>query len=535
MLEESRKRRQAILDKHRGSQSVQASEGTPAPSTAVSTPQSEVKEAQPQSQQPFSLVKTATYTTDVAPDGSANAQDASAAEFDPDADRAQELERLEQRRQVAPPPANHPAEPPLSKSNEEFQEIEVTDDEDEDDMDMFALSDDDDASKSDAKPKKTKIIRVPLRGASVATSAVKATAAPISDPAAASMANLSSNWDDNDGYLRTILGETLDERYQISAVLGKGMFASVVRARDLRSDGRHVAIKIVRVQESMYRAGLKEVAMLRKLNAADPDDRKHVVRLERHFDYKGHLCMVFESLGMNLRDVVRRYGRDVGLNLQAVRVYAHQLLLALSHLAKNEVMHADIKPDNVLVNDAKTTLKVCDLGSASYVSEMEITPYLVSRFYRAPEIILGQPYDCAIDVWSTACTIYELATGKILFPGRTNNHMLLLMQEARGRFTAKQLRKSQFGEQHFDDTNAFLGVETDKSTGKETVRRVMIGKPSADVRSRLLPPDAAKGLKPEEVKATNALIDLLERCLELDPAKRISAKDALGHAFFANI
>lgn len=532
MLEESRKRRQAILDKHRGSQSVQASEGTPAPSTAASTPQSEVKEAQPPSQQPFSLVKTATNTTDVAADGSANALDASAAELDPDADRAQELKRLEQRRRVAPT-VPHPSK---SSEQQEFQEIEVTDDEDDDDMDMFALSDDDDAPKPDAKPRKTKIIRVRLRGASASsTSAVKASAAPISDPAAASTANLSSNWDDNDGYLRTILGETLDERYQISAVLGKGMFASVVRARDLRSDGRQVAIKIVRVQESMYRAGLKEVAMLRKLNAADPDDRKHVVRLERHFEYKGHLCMVFESLSMNLRDVVRRYGRDVGLNLQAVRVYAHQLLLALSHLAKNEVMHADIKPDNVLVNDAKTTLKLCDLGSASYVSEMEITPYLVSRFYRAPEIILGQPYDCAIDVWSTGCTIYELATGKILFPGRTNNHMLLLMQEARGRFTAKQLRKSQFGEQHFDDTNAFLGVEADKSTGQEVVRRVMIGRPSADVRSRLLPADAAKRLKPDEVKATNALIDLLERCLELDPAKRISAKEALGHAFFANI
>jgi serine/threonine-protein kinase PRP4 len=232
---------------------------------------------------------------------------------------------------------------------------------------------------------------------------------------------------------------------------------------------------------------------------------------------------------------VRRYGRDVGLIMQAVRAYAHQLFLALSHLAKNQVVHADIKPDNVLVNDNKTLLKLCDLGSATFLSEMEITPYLVSRFYRAPEIILGQTYDCAIDVWSTGCTLYELATGKILLPGRTNNHMLLLMQELRGRFTAKQLRKSQFGEQHFDETNAFLSVETDKSTGQNLVRKVMLHKPTLDLRSRLLPGSTTKQLRPSELKVMNQFVDLLERCLELDPVKRIKPKDALEHPFLAHV
>jgi serine/threonine-protein kinase PRP4 len=89
---------------------------------------------------------------------------------------------------------------------------------------------------------------------------------------------------------------------------------------------------------------------------------------------------------MNLRDVVKRFGKDVGLNIRAVRAYAHQLFLALGLLKKCNIMHADIKPDNILVNEAKTLVKVCDLGSASDASENEITPYLVSRFYRAPEI-----------------------------------------------------------------------------------------------------------------------------------------------------
>jgi serine/threonine-protein kinase PRP4 len=108
---------------------------------------------------------------------------------------------------------------------------------------------------------------------------------------------------------------------------------------------------------------------------------------------------------MNLREVVKRFGKDVGLNIRAVRVYAKQLFLALNLLKKCNIMHADIKPDNILVrhvilvpwnlrftfaivqvNEQKTVLKLCDLGSASDASENEITPYLVSRFYRAPEI-----------------------------------------------------------------------------------------------------------------------------------------------------
>lgn len=89
---------------------------------------------------------------------------------------------------------------------------------------------------------------------------------------------------------------------------------------------------------------------------------------------------------MNLREVLKKFGKDVGLNIKAVKIYAQQLLLSLSLLKKCNIIHADIKPDNILVTDSKNTLKLCDLGSASDSSENDITPYLVSRFYRAPEI-----------------------------------------------------------------------------------------------------------------------------------------------------
>lgn len=89
---------------------------------------------------------------------------------------------------------------------------------------------------------------------------------------------------------------------------------------------------------------------------------------------------------INLREVLKKFGRGVGINLKAVRSYAQQMFLGLSLLKKCNILHADLKPDNILVNDARNILKICDLGSAADASDNEITSYLVSRFYRAPEI-----------------------------------------------------------------------------------------------------------------------------------------------------
>ena len=78
---------------------------------------------------------------------------------------------------------------------------------------------------------------------------------------------------------------------------------------------------------------------------------------------------------------------------------------------------------------------------------------------------MGHPYDPAIDTWSIGCTLYELYTGKILFPGRSNNHMLLLMMELKGRFNTKMVKRAKFGDMYFDELGAFLSVEQDRITG----------------------------------------------------------------------
>lgn len=98
-----------------------------------------------------------------------------------------------------------------------------------------------------------------------------------------------------------------------------------------------------------YKAGLEELVILKKLVGADPEDRRHCVRFLSNFKYRNHLCLVFESLHMNLREVLKKFGRNIGLKLTAVRAYAKQLFIALKHLKNCGVLHSDIKPDNMLV------------------------------------------------------------------------------------------------------------------------------------------------------------------------------------------
>jgi serine/threonine-protein kinase PRP4 len=341
-------------------------------------------------------------------------------------------------------------------------------------------------------------------------------------------ASLLDNWDDPDGYYRVILGELLDGRYHVQANLGKGVFSSVVRAADNKSD-KLFAIKIIRNNESMKKAGLKEVAILQKLLAADPDDKKHIIRLERSFEHKGHLCMVFENLSNNLREVLKKF--VAGINLKAIRLYAQQIFLGLTLLKKCNIIHADIKPDNMLVNESRNVLKVCDLGSAGDASENEITPYLVSRFYRAPEIILGMKYDFGVDIWSVGCTLYELYTGKILFTGRNNNQMLRSIMECRGKFSLKMLKKAEYVGIHFDDKFNFRSVEMDKVTGKDVVRMLSFLKPTRDLKTRLM--GAAKGLGESDLKELQLFADFLDRCLQTNPEKRMTAGEALKHPFIS--
>lgn len=108
-------------------------------------------------------------------------------------------------------------------------------------------------------------------------------------------------------------------------------------------------------------------------------------------------------------------------------------------------------------------IKLCDFGSCLSVDEAGITEYMVSRFYRAPEIMLGCMFDQAIDIWSAGVSLFELYTGRVMFPGRSNNEMLKLIMQTKGKIKAKMLKKSQFLDKYFNpqNTNIFMSLEED--------------------------------------------------------------------------
>ncbi|CAN6303811.1 unnamed protein product [Urochloa humidicola] len=335
------------------------------------------------------------------------------------------------------------------------------------------------------------------------------------------------NWDDPGGYYTYRCGEVLHGRYEIMSGHGMGVFSNVVRAKDLKAgigDSNEVAIKIIRNIPATYKAGKQEISILEMLASADPKDRRHCVRFISSFMYRKHLCLIFESLHTNLRELLKKFGSDVGLKLTAVRTYSKQLFIALKHLKSCNVLHCDIKPENVLVNEAKTKLKLCDFGSAMSAGMNDITPYLVSRFYRAPEIILGLSYDHPLDMWSVGCSLFELYTGKVLFPGKTNNDMLRLQMESKGALPKKMLRKGAFAKEHFDhDFNYFH--EKDPVTKMTVKRQPVMNIKRKDVSS------IVSCFPGEDPKMLSNFNDLLKRILVLDPEKRLKVELAFSHPF----
>ncbi|KAI6189568.1 CMGC/DYRK/PRP4 protein kinase [Aphelenchoides bicaudatus] len=339
---------------------------------------------------------------------------------------------------------------------------------------------------------------------------------------------MKDNWDDDEGYYRVRIGEVLDNRYRVFGYTGSGVFGNVVRATDIKKKDQTVAIKIIRNNDVMRKTGMRELETLRKLNEADRQDKYHCLQLHRNFNHHNHVCLVFENLSMNLRELLKKYGNNVGLHLNAVRNYARQLLSALKLLKKCNIIHADIKPDNILVTENKLTLKLCDFGSACSVGETEPAPYLVSRFYRAPEIMLGLPYDFGIDLWSVAVTFYEIYTGKIMFPGKSNNQMLKFMMDLRGKLPNKTIRKSFFKDQHFDQNYNFLYHEVDKVTDLDKVSVLTLLKPSRELITDLI---GDQELDRDAYKRLVQFRDFLDPMLHMDPSKRITCGESLKSPF----
>lgn len=347
-------------------------------------------------------------------------------------------------------------------------------------------------------------------------------------------------------YYHASLGEPCgpDNRFLVEGELGKGAFSTVFRCRDLQSGGqdKEYAVKFIRKNVMLRQATEKEVKLMRRLRTEasekDPEGASFFLGLAgpEAFEHHGHLALVFHLQRCDLRSGLHRYGQGQGLPLiPTVQTFARNIFLALRALRKIGVVHSDLKPDNLLMALDKLSVKLSDFGSAMYLTERIRTDELQPRFYRAPEVILGQLYDTQIDIWSAGVTCCELATSKIPFQGRDNNGMLHEMLKTLGAFPVKLATAGDSAGKHFTADGGFklrTPGEADKvvpmsefATTQALRKMIMHG---------VKPPTSSIDAGHHRVMV-ESFIDLMGRCLSLDPAKRCTPEAASASAFFKNM
>ncbi|KAL6090098.1 hypothetical protein STEG23_012846 [Scotinomys teguina] len=232
--------------------------------------------------------------------------------------------------------------------------------------------------------------------------------------------------------MATIQSET--DCYDIIEVLGKGTFGEVAKGWR-RSTGEMVAIKILKNDAYRSRIIKNELKLLRCVRGLDPDEA-HVIRFLEFFHDALKFYLVFELLEQNLFEF-QKENNFAPLPARHIRTVTLQVLRALARLKELAIIHADLKPENIMLVDQTRCpfrVKVIDFGSASIFSEVRYVkePYIQSRFYRAPEILLGLPFCEKVDVWSLGCIMAELHLGWPLYPGNNEYDQVRYICETQG-------------------------------------------------------------------------------------------------------
>lgn len=212
-----------------------------------------------------------------------------------------------------------------------------------------------------------------------------------------------------------------NHKYIIIDTLGKGVSGQVFCcSREI--DNEQFAIKIIRNKVAYSTQALLELKILEILNfQIDPNDEYHIIRKYDHFIFKKHTCIVFELLDLNLLDLLKK-NHFSGLTLKTISYLIKDVLQAVYQLHKINIIHTDIKPENVLLkidkedHSKKITVKLTDFGSACYKNNTFLK-YIQSRYYRSPEVLIGYDYGLPIDIWSVGCIAAELFIGTPLFAG----------------------------------------------------------------------------------------------------------------------
>ncbi|CAA7266738.1 unnamed protein product [Cyclocybe aegerita] len=290
------------------------------------------------------------------------------------------------------------------------------------------------------------------------------------------------------------------DRYQKIEKVGEGTYGVVYKAKDVGS-GQIVALKKIRLEaedEGVPSTAIREISLLKELKNENIVQLLDIV----HADQK--LYLVFEFLNVDLKRYIETGNQNrTPISLQIVKKFTHQLNSGLLYCHSHRILHRDLKPQNLLI-DKRDNLKLADFGLARAfgIPMRTYTHEVVTLWYRAPEVLLGsRHYSTAIDMWSVGCIFAEMAMqGVPLFPGDSEIDQIF-----------KIFR--------------ILGTPNEE---------VWPGVGSLPDYKTSFPQWSRQDIARIVNTLDEAGLDFLKRVLAYDSARRISAKRALQHPYFAD-
>lgn len=329
-------------------------------------------------------------------------------------------------------------------------------------------------------------------------------------------------------YSNICKGSTLGKYHRVERILGEGGFTFVTKCHNTKTN-REVAVKVKKTNRNTLGEVMVEVNILKELQHLDPD-RWNIVRYNCYFLHENNICISFELLDQSLCAYIRdRYNEP--LTVVEATPIVHQMATALSHLKSLGIVHADLKPDNIMVVDRRQQplkVKLIDF-SLAHKSGAKPGGIVQTICYSAPEVMLGLPFHGAIDMWGLGVTAAELVVGSQLYPGYNRYDMLSYIVQTQGQLPDDMLDRGANTEYYFDKM----------SNGSQKWRL----KPEEDFhfkdeRKHCL--TSLDGLQ-EFMKQTKGrqpgqhwYKDLVKRMMQLDPDVRIQPCEVLQHPIFSN-
>ncbi|XP_051806212.1 cyclin-dependent kinase 16-like isoform X2 [Acanthochromis polyacanthus] len=279
--------------------------------------------------------------------------------------------------------------------------------------------------------------------------------------------------------------------------LGEGTYATVYKGRSKLTENL-VALKEIRLEheEGAPCTAIREVSLLKDLKHAN------IVTLHDIIHTQKSLTLVFEYLDKDLKQYLDDCGNTI--HMHNVKLFLFQLLRGLSYCHRRKVLHRDLKPQNLLIND-RGELKLADFGlaRAKSIPTKTYSNEVVTLWYRPPDILLGSTdYSTHIDMWGVGCIFYEMATGRPLFPGSTVEEEL-----------------------HF--IFKLLGTPTESSWPGISSNEEFV--------SFNYPQYRAERLSNHTPRLSSDGVELLSKFLQFEGKKRVSADHAMSHRYFSHL